>query len=243
MIIRPVVKREYTSLPNAILTDRRLSADTRAMLAFVLSKPRNWEVRPRPLAKALSGPLPVGLKRLARMFHEASAAGYMVRSEAQEHKQDGSFGRYGYWVGMPEDIADVRKGAQDRGVELVTDLGVANLPQRPEACTPEAYTRGGVTIHKRRNLETKESTNPLTPTLRQASSPAGRAIERSIEGQEIVQDRLAKRVGGGDAERGWSVLLSLPDNHLDQLTASERVGKLTDENIHRTLQNAFAGAA
>lgn len=54
MIIRPVVSREYTALPNAILKDRRLSADTRAMVALVLSKPKTWQLRPPALARELS---------------------------------------------------------------------------------------------------------------------------------------------------------------------------------------------
>jgi hypothetical protein len=60
MIIRPVVSREYTALPNAIFKDRRLSADTRAMVALVLSKPRPGSYAHRHslvscLAKAVRG--------------------------------------------------------------------------------------------------------------------------------------------------------------------------------------------
>lgn len=46
MIIRPACKRDYTPLPNSILADRRLSADTRLMIIWLLSKPRTWELRP-----------------------------------------------------------------------------------------------------------------------------------------------------------------------------------------------------
>jgi hypothetical protein len=231
MIIRPFVKREFTALPNAILNDSRLSADTRGMLAYILSKPKTWQVRPRALAKALSGPIPLGLKRLSRMFHEASAAGYMIRSKAQEHKEDGSFGRYTYFVGMPEDIMKAVDVTKNVGLAIVQELGVPFLPQRPEACTPHACTRDG-TSYKIMSLEKTESIKtPLPPNSQQAAQPNGRPRKKLIEGQETVQHRLAKRIGLGDVKRGWEILILLPNNRRDELTASERAGRLTDDMI------------
>jgi hypothetical protein len=93
MIIRPVCSDKYVSIPNAILNDKRLSIDTRGMVAYILSKPQNWDIRPVPLANALSreGDTPVRRKRLNRMFNEAMAAGYMARSAEQTHRDDGSW--------------------------------------------------------------------------------------------------------------------------------------------------------
>ncbi len=54
MIIKPACSREYVSVPNAVVTDRRLSIETRGMVAYLLSRPRDWQIRPMPLAKALS---------------------------------------------------------------------------------------------------------------------------------------------------------------------------------------------
>lgn len=107
MIIRPACEREYTSLPNAIFNDRRLSVDTRAMIAWILSKPRTWRVQPGRMATALSrtGEKPLGRTKLSRMFKEAMAAGYMARSEKQAHQNDGLWGAYDYFVGMPDDVA------------------------------------------------------------------------------------------------------------------------------------------
>jgi hypothetical protein len=234
MVIRPFVRREFTALPNAILNDRRLSADTRAMLAYILSKPKTWEVRPRALAKALSGPIPLGQKRLARMFHEASSAGYMIRSKSQEHKENGSFGRYAYYVGMPEDIAMAAEGTKKLGIITVNELGVAILPQRPEAYTREAYTRDGCAIHKRKNPQTnKRLENPLCvpPVQQRAAISNGLARKPRAEGQEVVQHRLAQRVGRGNVALGWEILLSLPAGRRDEITASERAKKLSDETI------------
>src|SRR5262245_30222530 len=105
MIIRPVCKREFVSIPNVILTDERLSIDTRGMLVYLLSRPKNWQIRRRPLAKALSKQgKPIGQTKLSRMFSEAIEASYMARSLEQAHKKNGDFDSYIYVVGMPEDV-------------------------------------------------------------------------------------------------------------------------------------------
>jgi len=117
MIIRPRCKSNYILIPNALLNDKRLSADTRAMLALLFSKPKGWQLRPRPLRKLLSreGEAEVGWTRLRRMFSEATAAGYMARSWKQQHEQNGTWGKYEYFVGMPDDVL---RAVQKENVEL-----------------------------------------------------------------------------------------------------------------------------
>src|SRR5215469_6501048 len=106
MLIRPVCKRQFVVLPNALLNDDRLSIETRGMLAHLLSKPRNWAPRPRPLARAMSrSGAKLGSTKLRRMMKEAKDAGYMTRSRKQRHKKNGDFGPYEYVVGMPADVA------------------------------------------------------------------------------------------------------------------------------------------
>ena len=94
MIIRPLVSRGYTALPNAIFTDQRHSADTRTAFALSLSRPKNWEMRTWWLMKMLSrvGAKPVGRKALARMFRELMDTGHMVRSKEQTRQSGGAFG-------------------------------------------------------------------------------------------------------------------------------------------------------
>ena len=249
MIIRPACEREFVALPNAIFNDRRLSVDTRAMVALILSKSKSWEVRPGPLARALSREdgKPVGRKRLARMFREAMQAGYMARSAQQTHQDDGSFGRYVYFVGMPDDVAaEIAKG------------GVTISAQFPDAHTPDAHTPEGTTTHKIQN--SKNSSLPsFPPTIVQAETLHGRpkeasatesyddnasqegnhppvgtlfgearpAPKRRLERSEVVQDRIATRLG----PRGWTILMAMTASELDQLTAQERAGKLTDEAL------------
>jgi hypothetical protein len=120
MIIRPVCSREFVALPNIVLNDERLSIETREMLAYVLSKPVTWEIRPGPLARALSTKdARLGRTKLARMIREAIAAGYMAKSAEQTHKPDGGFGSFVYMVGLPEDVAQaIEAAAKQLGCDI-----------------------------------------------------------------------------------------------------------------------------
>jgi hypothetical protein len=58
---------------------------------------------------------------------------------------------------------------------------------------------------------------------------------RLIEGPEVIQHRLARRLGSGDVAVGYEILLGLSDNRRDELTAMERNGRLSDTEISRAL--------
>jgi hypothetical protein len=155
MIIRPVCRDRFVSIPNAVLNDERLAIDTRGMVAYILSKPPSWDIRPGPLARALSrkGSTRVGRKRLKRMFGEAMDAGYMARSAEQTHRDDGSWGPYDYVVGMPEDVE-----------KAVAKSAVAFSPQRPEAHAPRACAPKEAANHKEKSQKSLTYIKPpLTP--------------------------------------------------------------------------------
>ena len=236
MIIRPACRKEFVALPNSLFNDRRLSADTRTMIALLLSKPRGWELRPVALAKLLSqqGGRPVGRTRLNRMFAEASEAGYLARSQKQAHKNDGTWGRYDYYVGMPDDV-----------VRAVQAAGVAIVPQTPDAHEDQPHAVNDFTNHKEQKKQKTKYTNRSHHQLQLhqlgALLPKGWPIEgrkkfrKTCEGPEVVQHRVAARLGHGDAERGWLIFGGLPDARRDVLTALERSGRLSDEEVLATL--------
>jgi hypothetical protein len=155
LIIRPACTKNYTLIPNALLRDRKLSIDTRGMIAYLLSLPKEWDIRSTPLGVALSlnSGGPVGRKRIDRMFCEAIAAGYMFRSARQTHDKNGSWGRYVYIVGMPADVA-----------AAVAKSGAAFSPQRPKAHTLHAHAPKEHANHKIKNHKSETDKNPpLTP--------------------------------------------------------------------------------
>jgi hypothetical protein len=147
MIIRPVCSREFVALPNALLNDYRLSIETRGMLAYLISRPKNWQIRPIPLARALSkSGNPLGRTKLARMFREAEAAGYIARSNRQGHKENGDFATYAYVVGMPDDVS---------AALAAKEAGVTSLPQSRIAHTRDTIARNVHRSHKRQKEETQ----------------------------------------------------------------------------------------
>jgi hypothetical protein len=154
MILKPACKREFVTIPNSLLNDTRVSIETRGMIAHLLSKPKNWKIRPLPLAKALSrrGERNLGRKRLYRMFSEASEARYMARSATQRHQDDGSWGGYDYIVGMPDEVSAIVQRS-DGAYTFV-------LPQCREAHALEACTRNDDENHKIQNHKSQKDINP-----------------------------------------------------------------------------------
>jgi hypothetical protein len=41
---------------------------------------------------------------------------------------------------------------------------------------------------------------------------------------EVIQNRIARRLGNGDSQKGWLIVLELDPNNLDFLTSLERSG-------------------
>ena len=148
MIIRPHCRKEFVALPNVLFNDRRLSAETRLMIALLLSKPRGWELRPAALMKLLSqqGMGSIGRTKLDRMFTEARAAGYMARSARQAHRDDGTWGRYDYYVGMPQDV-----------LKAVQKAGVAMAPQPHCAHAEEPKPVNDGTNYKEQKSQKKQN--------------------------------------------------------------------------------------
>jgi hypothetical protein len=201
------------------------------MLALLLSKPRGWVLRPFPLRQLLSreGETPVGWTRLRRMFTESTGAGYMARSQIQAHNPDGTWGKFEYFVGMPDDV-----------LRAVQKAGVAILPQPRDPHEGLPHTQRDFTNHKEQTSQKTDSKNadllpvplPLLGAQKRNSSGSGvRRPGRRLLGQEVIQHRLALRLGGGDAERGWLILLALSNGRRDSLTAMERSGLLTEQEV------------
>jgi hypothetical protein len=177
MIIRSRPVANFSVLPNSLLSDKRLSIDTRGMIAYILTKPPTWEIRPVALARALSknGAKKrdsVGRTRLLRMFKEAQAAGYMLRSEMQSHQEDGAWGSFDYIVGLPEDVvaADLRKSESVASLAQSRDTQTGDTQtgdtQTGDAQTCGAHARNATTSQKERNLVNTDSTKPPVAPIR-----------------------------------------------------------------------------
>jgi hypothetical protein len=142
MIIRPVCRRNFVALPNVVLTDERLSIETRGMIAYLLSRPANWQIKTIWLAHALSKKgQALGRTKLTRMLREAKTAGYLARSAEQERKPNGDFGSYIYIIGLPEEV----------------QLASARLAHSLDATSQDTTSQNEHRIDKRRTLQNQNS--------------------------------------------------------------------------------------
>jgi hypothetical protein len=229
VIIRPKCRQRFVTLPNSLLNDRRLSADTRAMLALLLSKPPSWELQTKPLRKLLSreGDKHIGWTKLSRMIAEATTAGYMSRSQKQTRNDDGTWGKYDYFVGMPDDVLQAIQTA---------NVAVAPHSHDPYKAAPPAENEQN--RYKEQNLERTEFKKGAQASFTRSGTPSGFRAHAGKR-QEVVQHQVAVQLGRGDAEQGWLIFGSLSDSRRDALTALARSGRLTEAELSIARATAF----
>jgi hypothetical protein len=137
-----------------------------------------------------------------------------------------------------EDIMSCDQGHDVRGVRT-------SCPPNPiikpisETYTPQSPPSGESGNVVRLGERTASGTHDRQPS---DCDHRERNKRRLIEGQEVIHHRLAYRLGFGDVAAGYEILLGLPDNRRDELTAMERIGKLNDTEISRAL-NALQRAS
>lgn len=78
MIIRHRQERDFTSLPNALLQDKRLELRDVGLLCFMLSLPPDWEFSVRGLAAILPND---GVAAIGKSLQRIEAAGYLQRKQ------------------------------------------------------------------------------------------------------------------------------------------------------------------
>jgi hypothetical protein len=238
MIIRNSPRRSFTALPNAIFRDRRLSLDTKGLLAYLLSLPSNWEIRPHLIAKALSpqGGRPIGRERLQRMFAELIAAGYMAKSNGQSHRDGGYWGPFTYIVG-----ADPAAVEEEAIAQAVTFLPQLVLPSTAEPSTTHPSAANPHTEKR------KKDTNYLKLQTARLEFQYGDAAitEGRLSGQPNKGAQTRGRVLNGDRGRielqvaqrlgpdGFELLMELTAAEVDQLCALQRRGRLDDAALER----------
>jgi hypothetical protein len=93
-VIRHKHKRNFTQIPNSILRDERISIEAKGALAYMLSRPPQWEFYHWQLQQKLG----IGKQRLQRIIGELTEAGYLRRSTVQPRDGSNRFAGYGYVV-------------------------------------------------------------------------------------------------------------------------------------------------
>ena len=91
MIVRSSLKQNFSVLPNELLNDERLSADQLGLLAYLLSKPNDWQVR----VKQLMNRFDIGRDKTRRILSTLEQYGYIQRDVV---RYEGKFSETRYIV-------------------------------------------------------------------------------------------------------------------------------------------------
>jgi hypothetical protein len=95
----------FTQIPNEWLRDSRLSLKAIGLLAQLMSHKPGWNLSMRSLAH-FNG---TGIGTIKSAVEELEKLGYLVRSDKQGHKDDGTFGHYDWTTSDPFQNTDTVK--------------------------------------------------------------------------------------------------------------------------------------
>lgn len=216
-----VVRREhrahFTIVPNAVFTDRRLSAEAKGVLGYLLSRPHMWRVRLEYVGRTLK----VGRKKLQRIFRELIGAGYVTR-ERQRFVAGHRFGDLDYVV---RDVplvpaCSVESSTVPRGQKGPTAPRVQNGPaykDSPQVENGPAY--------KETDKNYESGPPSLSKVGRLIGSPGKRECRSAVDDDDA---RLDARIVDlfADTAEGWELLTVLPEEALAQLRKRQRHGEI-----------------
>lgn len=156
----------YTTVPNHVFEDVRLSMEARWLLGYLLSKPDNWTVRMGDIRKKGG----CGRDKARAMVTELVDAGYMEREDAR---------KAGKFNGLQLVIYDEPQGQR----EAETD-SVASLPQTEKPATVEPATANPPLVNTEDLAIPESSKDPLPSPL-----PGGDEGE-TIEDPKRIEERF-----------------------------------------------------
>lgn len=219
-IVRNEHRTNYTVVPNEIFVDRRLSAEAKGVLCYLLSRPLNWQVR----LDHVGGALAIGRKKLQRIFRELMSAGYVSRAQWRLPGRQ-QFDRVDYVVrDVPEAAGrpvDNSLKPQVRERPAVSERKASAL-QRHASQQPRGPKRPGYKVQNNKTLDRSALAGSLLHSLDAAEDRIRSALaerEDAALDQEIV-------AMFGDRATAWELLCELPDDELKQLRQRVRLGVL-----------------
>ncbi len=230
-IVRSKHRADFTIVPNEVFVDRRLSAEAKGVLGYLLSRPHNWHVRLDHVGRTLL----IGRKKLQRIFRELISAGYVSREQGRR-PDDQRFDRAGYVVrDVPEAIGhpvdkcqepQVRKRPKVPGGQVLPPEGESSQP--PRGRKEPAY----------KELNNKKLNGKwVAEPRRRSPGVAGDRIQyRCAQNQDATRDFEIVAMFR-DPAVGWELLCLLPDEVLHQVRQWKRQGDLDEsalgELLHR----------
>ena len=127
----------YTHIPNAVIRDKNLRLQTRAVLILMLSLPPDWDFSVRGMASVAG----VIKDTMSRILSELEAAGYL-RRKMQARGEGGQFGKAGFILTddptafFDDEEAPAEEPAEEPCPENTDTAPCPNLPC-PDSPCPE----------------------------------------------------------------------------------------------------------
>lgn len=176
--------KNFASIPNALFEEKGLSLDTIGVLVYLLSLPKDWEVRADHIRKKFG----IGKDKQQRIFKELEDAGYLVREKVR--------GAYGRWITgitihqTPQKPAVTKNGDTDAGF---SGHGQSDTGANGPLCK---------TISKKKYSKNKNITNAqLKPSTRRKKPTLDREKKATRSGGEPMT--LVNQSSHGDISWLW----------------------------------------
>ncbi len=196
MIIRRRRTRNFTTIDNGVFDDRDLSPEALGVLAYLLSRPNNWEVQPDQLRRRFD----IGRDKLQKIMRLLRERGY-ARIEYDHDKATGTFRNCGYvicdepiMIKAAEPVGEVASDAMAEAIEaadLTNESDVHRMPENPAHGTVSLKTREPV-----KPSAGKPGSKEETKTERKQIPPnpqGGMVGEASIDLSEIPSKTAGAR--------------------------------------------------
>jgi hypothetical protein len=182
-IFRAHGERGYTKLRNAFLQDRRISDETRGLVARLLSLPDDWEVTVQSIIASGKA----GRDKVYRMIKEAEEYGY-IQPQDRQRTDDGKLGRKVYHVS--DDPEALIKAAAEEIYAIETNF--TPCPENPSVVNAQQPGNPDVVNEHAKETVAHQGVlprpeNPHVVTLPQPEKPdmANRTTVKGIENNKI----------------------------------------------------------
>ena len=167
MIFKKTYTERFTVQPNSTINDSRISFGARGLLAYLLSKPKDWEVQTADLVNAS----PAGISAVTTMVNELIEHGYLVKVRTRNSA--------GVYTGQITEVYDEPQ---------------ANYPQSgfPHVDKPHVDNHTLLNKEKKQN---KEFTNNIPPPENDAIASNGNdgMLDPELKAKIRKNDKLINR--------------------------------------------------
>jgi hypothetical protein len=242
-IIRRKVTRNFTVIANDCFNDETLSGEEIGLIAFLLSRPHNWNVRLPALKKRMRW----GRDKTYDVLNSLSDKGYIERRQGRDSRT-GSFGRVEYFV-YDGPIATLPPLPEKPEAEPRPPLPLPANPKAAKAISTDShqvlpsFSPHAQPVDKQKSGHPSEkerpSSRPLPPQRPSSSAapsqpPSPRGASRSSSDNPTpwtkrgqLEMEITTRIG----DDGVDILSALPEWHLNSLCERQRDGTLDDAAI------------